>query len=111
MAGKFEIKKTGNGKYYFNLKASNGQIILSSELYETLEGVNQVIESVRKNASNLSFFEKRTSSKGNPYFILKANNGLELGRSEMFSSIESMEKTINSVQNNSPNAELVSLSK
>jgi len=35
MAGKFEIKKGSSGKYCFNLKAGNGQIILSSESYET----------------------------------------------------------------------------
>lgn len=29
--GKFSIKEGKNGQYYFNLKASNGQIILSSE--------------------------------------------------------------------------------
>jgi uncharacterized protein YegP (UPF0339 family) len=35
MAGKFELKTAKNGKFFFNLKASNGQIILSSEMYET----------------------------------------------------------------------------
>lgn len=32
MAAKFEIKKSSNGKFYFNLKAGNGQVILSSEM-------------------------------------------------------------------------------
>ena len=35
MAGKFELKVSSNGKYHFNLKAGNGQIILSSEMYES----------------------------------------------------------------------------
>jgi uncharacterized protein len=34
MAGKFELKKSKNGKTFFNLLASNGQIILTSEMYE-----------------------------------------------------------------------------
>ncbi len=38
MAGKFEIKEGTSGKFRFNLKAGNGQIILSSETYETKQG-------------------------------------------------------------------------
>ena len=41
MAGKFEIKKSANGKFHFNLKAGNGQIILSSEMYESKTASNQ----------------------------------------------------------------------
>ncbi len=32
-SGHYEIKKAKNGQYHFNLKASNGEIILSSEMY------------------------------------------------------------------------------
>ncbi|MGD9660755.1 MAG: YegP family protein, partial [Porticoccaceae bacterium] len=35
MAGKFDLKKTASNQFMFNLKAGNGQVILSSELYET----------------------------------------------------------------------------
>lgn len=35
MAGKFELKLAKSGQYHFNLLASNGQIILQSEMYET----------------------------------------------------------------------------
>jgi uncharacterized protein YegP (UPF0339 family) len=38
MAEKFEIKQGTSGKFRFNLKAGNGQIILSSESYETKQG-------------------------------------------------------------------------
>ncbi len=34
MAGKFVLKKSSNGKYHFNLVATNGQIIATSEMYE-----------------------------------------------------------------------------
>ena len=34
MAGKFVLKKWSNGKYRFNLVATNGQVIASSEMYE-----------------------------------------------------------------------------
>lgn len=47
---RFDKKVSSNGKYYFNLKASNGQIIGSSEMYESLNGRDNGIESVMKNA-------------------------------------------------------------
>ena len=47
---KYERKTSTNGKYYFNLKASNGQIIGSSEMYESTSGRDNGIESVKKNA-------------------------------------------------------------
>ena len=48
MAGKFEIKISTNGKPFFNLKAGNGQIILSSEIYESKDR-----KSTRLNSSHL----------------------------------------------------------
>ena len=86
MAGKFEIKQSASGKFHFNLKAGNGQIILSSEMYETKSAAENGIESVKKNAADANRFEKRTSTKSDPYFVLKAGNGQEIGRSEMYSS-------------------------
>ncbi|MCW8313813.1 YegP family protein [Sphingobacterium thalpophilum] len=48
--GRFEKKTSSNGKWYFNLKASNGQIIGTSEMYESSSGMENGIESVKKNA-------------------------------------------------------------
>ncbi len=47
---KFERKVSTNGKPYFNLKATNGQVIGTSELYESESGRDNGIESVKKNA-------------------------------------------------------------
>ena len=104
MAGKFEIKKSTNGKYHFNLKAGNGQIILSSEMYETKAACENGIESVKKNAAEEKRYEKRESKKGEPYFILKAGNGQEIGRSEMYSSDSACDNGIESVTKNAPDA-------
>ena len=106
MAGKFEIKTSTNGKIYFNLKAGNGQIILSSEIYESKAACENGIESVKKNATDDGRFDRRTSSKDDPYFVLKAGNGQEIGRSEMYSSTTAMENGIESVKNNAPTAEI-----
>ncbi len=107
MAGKFEIKQSTNGKFYFNLKAGNGQIILSSEMYETKGAAENGIESVKKNSADANRFEKRASAKGDPYFILKAGNGQEIGRSEMYSSDGACDNGIGSVATNAADAEIV----
>ena len=50
MAGKFVLKKGSSGKYHFNLVASNGQVIATSESYERKASALNGIESVKKNA-------------------------------------------------------------
>ncbi|HMS40838.1 MAG TPA: YegP family protein [Pyrinomonadaceae bacterium] len=106
MAGKFEIKSSANGKFHFNLKAGNGQIILSSEMYESKAACENGIASVQKNAADAGRFEKRTSTKGDPYFVLKAGNGQEIGRSEMYSSDAACQNGIDSVATNAPDAKI-----
>jgi len=50
MAAKFELKKTSNGQFRFNLKAGNGEIIATSESYTTKQSALNGIESVQNNA-------------------------------------------------------------
>lgn len=50
MAAKFVLKKGSTGKFHFNLVAANGQVIATSEAYESKAGALNGIESVRKNA-------------------------------------------------------------
>ncbi len=107
MAGKFEIKQSKNGKFHFNLKAGNGQIILSSELYESKSACQNGIESIKKNGGEEKRYERKESKNGDPYFILKAGNGQEIGRSEMYSGNAAMENGIQSVMKNAPDADIV----
>ena len=100
MAGKFVVKTAKNGKVHFNLKASNGQIILTSEKYESRASAVKGIESVKKNAANDARFERKKGKDGSPYFVLKASNGEPLGRSEMYKTTASMENGIASVGKN-----------
>lgn len=102
--GKFEIKTDNAGKFRFNLKAGNGQIILSSQGYSTKAACENGIESVRKNSQNDAMFERKTSSNGSPYFNLKASNGQVIGSSEMYSGTSAMENGIASVKKNAPDA-------
>jgi uncharacterized protein len=46
----YERKTSSNGKAFFNLKASNGQVIGSSQMYESEKGMETGIDSVKSNA-------------------------------------------------------------
>lgn len=51
---RYDLRTSVNSKYYFNLKASNGQVIGTSEMYETSAGRDNGIQSVKNNAPNAS---------------------------------------------------------
>lgn len=108
--GKFEITKRKSGEFQFNLKASNGQIILSSEGYSSKGACQNGIESVKKNSQDDSKFDRKTSTNGKPFFNLKATNGQVIGNSEMYESVASRENGIESVKKNAPDAETSDLS-
>lgn len=55
----YERKNSSNGKFHFNLKAANGQIIGTSEMYESAAGMENGIESVKKNAPDASVEEEK----------------------------------------------------
>ena len=107
MPAKFDIKKGSTGKFRFNLKATNGQVILSSEAYDTRAAAVKGVESVQRNAGNGQRFERKTAKDGSPYFVLKAANGEPIGKSEMYKTTRSMENGIESVGKNAPNAPVV----
>lgn len=50
MPGKFVLKKGKNGQYHFNLLATNGQVIATSENYERKQSALNGIASVQTNA-------------------------------------------------------------
>ncbi len=104
MAAKYDLKKSPSGKFMFNLKAGNGEIILTSELYESKSAAENGIESVKKNSPDDGNFERKTAKSDQPYFVLKAGNGQTIGKSEMYNSASSMENGIKSVMKNGPDA-------
>lgn len=104
MAGKYALTTTSDGRFLFNLRAENGEKILTSESYEAKASAHKGIESVRSNASDDAQFDRRTSNDDKPYFVLKAANGEILGTSEQYSSAAAMENGVQSVMANAPTA-------
>lgn len=104
MAGKFELNKSKNDKFFFSLLAGNGQKILGSEMYEAKASALNGIESVKKNASQDGRYDRLTGKDGSPYFTLKATNGQVIGNSQMYASTAARDAGIESCKNNAPGA-------
>jgi len=97
---KYTKFKDKGGEWRFNLKATNGQTILSSEGYSSPAGCNNGIASVQKNCALDERFERKTSKSGKFYFVLKSGNHQVIGQSEMYSSASGMNNGIESVKKN-----------
>lgn len=104
MPGAFELKQTNNGQFMFNLKAGNGEIILTSQAYKTKAGAEEGIAAVRANAPLDARYERRKATDGEYYFVLKAENDQVIGRSELYASASAVENGVASVQRNAPDA-------
>ena len=104
MASRFELKKSKNDKFVFNLLADNGKVILTSELYDSKASALNGIESVKKNAPDDGRYGRLSAKDGSPYFTLKAGNGQVIGQSQMFSGEKARDDSIESVKSNAPGA-------
>ena len=104
MAGKFVITKGKDGKDYFVLKAGNGEVILQSQGYKSASGCENGIDSVRTNSQDESKFECREAKDGRTYFVVKANNGQEIGRSQLYKTTSGCNNGMASVAKNAADA-------
>ena len=116
--GKFTVKETNSG-VKFDLRATNGQIIASSEIYSSTAACMNGIESVRRNASAANLedrtvegfgteknpkFEVYKDKAGEFRFRLKARNGEIIAVSEGYVQKVSCMNGIESVRKNAPDA-------
>lgn len=118
---KFVIRTVNSG-VKFDLHAANGQSILTSEVYTTLNACRKGIESVRKNAPKAKLenqteegwksltnpkFELYQDKSGSYRFRLKARNGEIIAVSEIYSAKAGCLNGIESVKRNAAEAEIV----
>ena len=104
MAGKFELYKDASNEYRFRLKASNGEIILKSEGYETKGGAENGIGAVKTNAPIDARYERKMSTNNKYFFNLRAANNQVIGTSEMYETAAGRDNGIESVKTNAPTA-------
>ena len=119
--GKFVVKKTNTG-IKFDLKATNGQVIATSEVYSSKESCMKGIESVKKNAPAAAVedqsvegflteknpkFEVYVDKAGEYRFRLKATNGQIIAVGEGYTTHANCLNGVESVKKNAPDAEIV----
>ena len=112
--GKFVIRTTSTG-IKFDLKAGNGEVIATSEVYSSLDACKNGVESVKKNAPVANVenqtvegyaeqkhpkFEIYQDKAGEFRFRLKATNGQIIAVSEGYKALASCENGIESVKKN-----------
>ena len=85
MPGTFNLKKS-RGQFMFNLVATNGRVVLTSERYKSKASATNGIKSVKANCKKKGNFDRRKASNGKPYFVLVAANGEVIGRSQLYAS-------------------------
>ena len=107
--GKFTIFKGKDSQFYFNLKSGNGEIILGSEGYALKQSCNDGIASVKKHAPYDGYYERKFSSSGQYYFVLKASNGQTIGKSQMYASAQGRDNGIEAVKKEAPYASIEDL--
>lgn len=116
--GKFVVREVSSG-FKFDLKATNGQVVATSEVYKTKAACLKGVESVRKNAP-IANVENQTvegyevaknpkfeiyTDKANEFrFRLKAKNGEIIAVSEGYKAMDSCKNGIESVRKNAENA-------
>jgi uncharacterized protein len=106
---KFTIFRGSNLNYYFNFKASNGEIILQSEGYSTWTSCRDGISSVKANAQYDFRYQRLVSVNGMYYFTLRAANNQVIGVSQMYASSQGMENGIRVVKTEAPSAPIEDL--
>ena len=119
--GKFVIRNVASGMK-FDLRAGNGETILTSEVYETMAACRRGISSVRKNAPGAKLedqtqaghqtlshpkFEMYPDKAGNYRFRLKARNGQIIAVSDSYATKAGCLNGIESVRHNAPLADII----
>ncbi len=120
--GKFVINAVKSGGFKFNLKAGNGEVIATSQVYKSLPSCKKGIASVQKNAAaaatedqTVEGFKAEKNPKFEIYqdkqkeyrFRLKASNGQIIATGEGYKELKSCKNGIASIKKNAPDAKIV----
>ena len=119
--GKFAVKTTAKG-VSFNLLATNGQVVATSQVYKSLRTAKIGIASIAKNApiaeiedqtaekveaKKMPKFEVYTDKAGKSRFRLKAKNGQIVAVSEGYETLKACLAGVASVKKNAVDAAIV----
>ena len=109
--GKFRVFIDKDDKWRFNLHASNNQVILVSEGYASNRNVQRGIKAIKQNSLVNSLFKRHNKRRllffRYYWFTLTGRNHKIVGVSEMYRSVQAMEKGIMSVKINAYDAKII----
>ena len=94
---KFEIFGGQDGKFYFRLKAANGEPIMASKGFATKPDAMRGIASVMEHSPSESQFARRRSANYKFYFQLRTAGGRILGWSELYETKQGRDNGIKAV--------------
>ena len=121
MAAQFVINETKKG-FTFNLKATHGEVIATSEVYNSKPACKKGVASVQKNAEIAEVedqtakeveakkgptFEIYNDKTGEVRFRLKAGNGQIIAVGEGYKDLAACKKGVTSIKKNAPGAAIV----
>lgn len=112
MAAKFQLLKTKDRSYVFQLVAANGQILLTSDAYASKKDALFAMTIVaRYSATDARFTRFDKGRRGGFFFTLQTETGTIIAKSQIFESQSERDRCISSVKAMAGNAEIPELSK
>ncbi|AMO98239.1 hypothetical protein CAter282_0290 [Collimonas arenae] len=106
MAASYVLKKSVDGQFYFLLQASNGEVVLNSEMYVAKASAENGIASVQNNCTQDDRYSRNQASNGKFYFNLKAANHQVIGSSQMYTTTSARDAGIDAVKKNGPSTNI-----
>lgn len=108
---RYEIFKDVKGEFRFRLKSKNYEIILTaSEGYINKSDCKDAISICQRNSPYESDYDKRTTSSGKYYFVLRSDNKKDIGRSEDYNTVSARDEGIKDVKRDGPTQTIEDLS-
>lgn len=101
----FEVMKSYDGKYYWCLKDSFGQVLLTGSIHTTKDKYIENIDKSKNSIKKSNFLQKQTRT-GEFYIVQISFDCQILSRSELYSTKESMEIGMIAIKKCFPIAEI-----
>jgi len=95
---RFEVFTGEDKKFYFHLRAGNGEIILVSQAYTAKASAMTGIKSVQTNGANASQWHVSTAINGDYAIRLVAGNGATIGSGELYSSQSNANRAVSTIE-------------
>lgn len=104
---RFDVFRGADGRFYYNLHAGNGEVVLSSQGYESEASALNATFSVVDHGASAARYDVRQAQNGQFYFNLLASNGQVIGTSETYTTRYSAERARDAIIALLPRIELL----